>query len=287
LSRNKDRLGGGPHSNNSQTPAPLTQNNDSDGFSFVLPTEFVELPSGGRYYPENHPLHNQETIEIKHMTAKEEDILTSRALLKKGVAVDRLLQSIILNKQIDPKGLLVGDRNAIMIASRISGYGSEYTTKIECPACGTSQSYEFDLHDLEPYEGFGIDNESDVVNNNDGTFTTTLPRTKLEITFRLLTGFDEAKLTKLAETARKAKREENAISTQLKHLIVAVNGDDSRKAVNYIAENMPSSDSRRLRFLFSLASPTIDMTQHFECSACDHEQELEVPLTADFFWPDR
>ena len=118
MSRNSDRLGTQPVQNSSPPPQ-VAQNNDANPFSFVVPTEFVELPSKGKYYPEHHPLHNQETIEIKHMTAKEEDILTSRALLKKGIALDRLLDSVIINNKIKASQLLVGDRNAILIATRI------------------------------------------------------------------------------------------------------------------------------------------------------------------------
>ena len=113
MSRNKDRLGGSQHQD-TQPPA------QTGGFSFVVPTEFVELPSQGRFYPQGHPLHSQDSIEIRQMTAKEEDMLTSRTLLKKGVALDRVISSLIVNKAIDADSLLVGDRNAIIIATRVS-----------------------------------------------------------------------------------------------------------------------------------------------------------------------
>jgi hypothetical protein len=70
----------------------------------------VDLPSQGRFYAQGHPLHGQDSIEIKQMTAKEEDILTSRTLLKKGVALDKLIESLIVNKAINPSTLLIGDR---------------------------------------------------------------------------------------------------------------------------------------------------------------------------------
>ena len=126
MSRNKNRTGMGeipkPEASN-PPPQVMNQGQSENPFSFVVPTEFVELPSKGIFYPENHPLHAKETIEIKQMTAKEEDILTSRALLKKGVALDRVISSIIMNKNISTNDLLVGDRNAILIAARVSGYG--------------------------------------------------------------------------------------------------------------------------------------------------------------------
>ena len=124
---------------------------------FVSPTEHVELPSRGRGYPQGHPLHNQETIEIKYMTAKEEDILSSRSLLKKGLAIERLIESVICDKNITARELLVGDRNAILIAARRSAYGNIYNTKVTCPNCTQVTPYDFDLNEATVYEGDNFD----------------------------------------------------------------------------------------------------------------------------------
>lgn len=286
MSRNRDRLGAQQQSDNSPPPQLAQNENNDSSFSFVVPTEFVELPSRGKFYPNGHPLHNQETIEIKHMTAKEEDLLTSRALLKKGIVLDRLIQSVIINKAIQPSNILVGDRNAIIIAARISGYGADYRTKITCPACGTTQEHDFDLYNVINYDGSELGDHEAVANEN-GTFTTTLPRTKIEVTFKLLTGHDEKSLLSQTENARKAKKDENNVTRQLRLFIVAVNGNTEQSAINYVVNNMPSMDVRHLRHVYKIASPNVDMTHNFECNSCDYEQELEVPLTADFFWPDR
>ena len=119
---------------------------------FVTPTQIVELPSKGRY-PENHPLHGKDSIEIKYMTAKDEDILTNRSLLKKGLAIDRLIQNLIKDKSINARSLYVGDRNAIIIYARASAYGEDYNTKLQCPACGEVSKVTFDLSDHEAYHG--------------------------------------------------------------------------------------------------------------------------------------
>ncbi len=285
MARNTDRTGA-QNINADTPPPPVVQNNDSEGFSFVVPTEFVELPSRGRYYPAGHALHGQDTIETKQMTAKEEDLLTSRALLKKGVAIERLIKSVIVDKKINANSLLIGDRNAILIAARVSGYGSLYSTKVGCPSCGTQQEYEFNLNEAIVYEGDGL-NENEAVSHDDGTFTTTLPRTKIEVTFRLLNGLDERNLVMQVENARKKRQDENTITRQLKLFIVAANGDTSQESINYLVDNMPSMDARHLRMVYKIATPNIDLTQTFECNECDCEQEMEVPLTADFFWPDR
>jgi len=285
LSRNKERAGGAQQKD-SQPPPQMMQEEGGGGFSFVVPTEFVELPSQGRFYPEGHPLEGQESIEIRQMTAKEEDLLTSRTLLKKGIALDRLIKNLIVDKKIKPDLLLTGDRNAILIATRVSGYGNVYTTKVTCPNCSAQQEYSFDLNEANVYDGNNVEAGS-AVDHEDGTFTTTLPQTKVEITFRLLTGQDEKNLLNQIEHARKKRLEENAVTRQLKQIIVAVNGDESQDLINYAIENIPSGDSRHLRLVYKRVTPDIDLTQFFECNECDHSQQLEVPLTADFFWPDR
>jgi len=278
LSRNKDRLGGSQHQD-TQPPA------QGAGFSFVVPTDFVELPSQGRFYPEGHPLHGQDSIEIRQMTAKEEDMLTSRTLLKKGVALDRVIASLIVNKQIDPDSLLVGDRNAIIIAIRVAGYGNIYDTKVSCPSCGAKQEYSFNLNDANVYLGEDA-KDLGVKDNDNGTFNVTLPRTGVDVQFRLLNGRDEKSFLTGMQNDKKLKDERN-VTRQLAAIVVSLNGDSSMQAKQYFIENVPSIDSRHLRLAYRLAAPNIDLTQDFECSECSHEQEMEVPLSADFFWPNK
>ena len=286
MSRNRDRVGG-VQQHDTAPPPQAIQNEGGGGFSFVVPTEFVELPSGGRFYPEGHPLRGEDSIEIRQMTAKEEDILTSKALLKKGVALDRVIKNIIVDKRIDPDSLIVGDRNAIIIAMRVSGYGNVYETQVSCPGCGTQQEYAFDLNDAHVYQGEDVEDLNVTVNEN-GTFSTRLPRTELDVVFKLLTGRHEKTFVAGMEADRKRKNyAERNITRQLAAMLVSVDGDSSQEAIKYLVENLPAMDSRQLRLSYRLATPNIDLTQHFECSECDHEQNMEVPLSADFFWPDR
>ena len=191
-----------------------------------------------------------------------------------------------MNKNISTNDLLVGDRNAILIAARVSGYGNMYETNVSCPSCAAVNQYAFDLNDIEVYAGDNQDT-TELTSNNDGTFTTLLPRTKVEVTFRLLSGRDEKALISQVENARKRKLEENSVTRQLKQIIIAVNGDSDQKNINYVVDNVPTSDARHLRLMYKIAAPDVDMTQNFECSECGYVQDMEVPLTADFFWPDR
>lgn len=251
-------------------------------FNFAVPTELVDLPSRGRFYPEGHPLHMAEAIEIKYMTAKDEDILTSPSLLKKGIAIDRFLSNIILNKRINVQTLLTGDKNAILVASRINGFGPDYTTKVTCPNCTTVSENTFDLDAVEAYHG--DDHEGhDIVPTDRGTFTIRLPKTKFEVEVRLLTNRDENELVSKMQSKKKVAYETN-LTDQLRKIIVSINGVEDPQTIHRAIDVLPAYDSRYLRAAYLKVVPGLDMTQHFACPSCGFEKEVDIPLTVDFFW---
>ena len=267
-----------------QTSPPPQATNPGSGFQFTAPTEFVELPTKGKYYPEGHPLHNKETVEIRYMTAKEEDILSSATLIKNNMVIDRLLQSVFVAKSIDPSYLFVGDKNALIVATRITGYGSDYNTQVICPACYTSSEHSFDLDELNLYEG-GDYQDFSIEETDEGTFFVDLPMSKVRVETRLLLGKDEKYLAQLAANKKKKNLLESPLTDQFKRIIVSVNGDRERRVVDQFIDNMPALDSRHLRTAYSKIVPTIDMNQHFHCPVCNHSSRMEVPLTAGFLWP--
>lgn len=248
---------------------------------FITPTQFVELPSKGRY-PEGHPLHGKESIEIKYMTAKDEDILTNRSLLKKGLAIDRLIQNLIKEPGINARSLYVGDRNAILIYARASAYGEDYKTKVQCPACGEVNKLVFDLSDHEYYHGDDFDMET-ITRNTDFTFITTLPFSKLQVTFAPLTGLEESKMLK-ADNAKDMTS--NLITKQLMHCIKDVNGYSDEKTINHVSKNLIAKEAKFLRAAINKVSPDVIMEHNFTCRNCDHEEVITVPFGTDFFWPE-
>jgi hypothetical protein len=229
-------------------------------------------------------------MEIRFMTAKEEDILTSRSLLKKGVAIDRFLSNIIVDRRVKVENLLVGDKNALLVAARSSGYGAEYNTKVTCPACAETQEYEFDL-EQNNIIGFHTNSwqtskyAGAVTENDNGTFEIALPKSNVTVTARLLTGVDEAKLAKNMKHKSKHAGHETMLTDQFRTYIVAVNGSNQARDINTFVNAMPALDSRFLRAAYQLLAPNIDLTQYFNCDSCGFEQDMEVPFTADFFWP--
>tara|TARA_R110000824_G_scaffold83123_1_gene208259 strand:- start:933 stop:1802 length:870 start_codon:yes stop_codon:yes gene_type:complete len=283
---NEDRVGA---KHTAATEPPTTPAMDQNAgavapLSFVVPTEFVELPSRGLYYPEDHPLHMQEHIEIRHMTAKDEDILTSRTLLKKGVALDRFLQNIVVDKRVKLDSILIGDKNAMLISARISGYGNMYKTQLACTACGEKQEDEFDLFDANVYHGTETD-DFDVVRTDHGTFIVTLPKTQVQVEVRLLMGRDEQQIVNSSQQLKKNKKPEKNATSQFRWTILSANGDKTKRSIEYLIDNMPASDARYLRKAYKAINPTVDLKQEFECEECGYQTQLEVPFTTEFFWP--
>jgi hypothetical protein len=294
---NKDRLGVGDLHSGAEVPpldystptqaksAPIEAPRSSSPLSFVSPTEFVELPSGGKFYDQDHPLHGQDVIEIKHMTTKEEDILSSSTLLKQGKALDRLLQQIIVEGGIDSDNLLIGDRNALLVAARKSGYGSLYSTQTPCPSCQENIRYDWDLDEAVKITGAEPD-PAVATETNSGTYVIhKLPVTGWDVEVRPLTGKDEKSMMKSAEARKKQNLPEDTLSTQMSLFIVSISGVTDRLQIIEAISKLPARDARYLRGTYKKIMPNIDIRQNFACPNCDYSGDMEVPFTTDFFWP--
>jgi len=270
------------------TKSPQDDNGPvTSALNFVVPTEIIDLPSKGLYYPEGHPLYGKQTIEIRYMTAKDEDTLTNVSLLKKGLALEKVLQDIILDKSIRSEQLLVGDKNAIIVAARKSAYGSDYQTKITCPSCGKSQEYEFDLNSLNIKEPVSDEelNESNIVRTENCTFMFNLPILKVPVELKLMTGRDENFIAQKTREAQQLKKELDSLTLQLSVMIKSINGKEDRQVITEASALLPAKDSRAIREVYKIISPNVDLSHDFECKACSYETRLEVPFTSDFFWP--
>lgn len=259
-----------------------TRNIMRDDFGMEIPVESVPLPSAGLIYPADSPLSGRETVDIRAMTAKEEDILTSRALIKKGTVITELLKSCLVDKNIDPDSLISGDRNAIMTAVRITGYGSDYTVDIDCPACSEKSKQNFKLTEL------GIKRlEIEPVEIGKNLFEFKLPVSSKTIRFKFLTGKDEQEITVTAERKRKqGQQSDNLITQKLMYSVVAVDGTTDKVKVQSFIRNMPARDSLSLRKFMDANEPGIDMKSWIECPNCDESSEVRLPLGVSFFWPD-
>lgn len=247
-----------------------------------IPTEIVPLPSSGKVYPVGSSLHGKDSLMIRAMTTREEDILTSRALIKKGTVITELIKSCLIDKTVDVNDMIAGDRNALMVGIRITGYGSEYDAEAECPQCNHREKHAFDLSAM-PLKRLEIE----PVRQGENVFQFSLPVSKKVVEFKFLTGRDEEEITVTAERMKKMGGvSDNIVTSRLKYSIVSVDGKTDKALLAAFVGKMPARDSLVLRKYIDKHEPGIDMTQSITCSNCGAEEEVQVPLGVGFFWPD-
>lgn len=262
-------------------PTNTAQEYARNELGLELPVDAVPLPSRGKAYGQGHPLCNKTDVEYRAMTAREEDLLMSPALIKRGTVITELIKSCLINKEIDVSSLLSGDRNALMIAIRSSGYGSLYEPVYSCPSCDFKNELEVNLSDLaiKPLE-------IDPVAPGQNLFRHKIPKSGKTIGFKFLTGKEEEEI--IAEVEMRKKRgiiNSNMVTARLMRSIVEIDGNTDRNLINKFVSYMPAMDSLSLREYIDKHEPGVDMTIAFKCKSCDHFEEVGMPMGPSFFWP--
>lgn len=248
-----------------------------------FPTEIVPLPSKGLLYSEDHPLASG-FIEMKYMTAREEDILTSQNLIKQGVVLDKLFESLIVTP-MNYGDLYLGDKNAIMVAARILGYGKDYVVEIDDPfSPGTKQKVTIDLTQIEHKEV-----DYSLFEHRKNEFDFQLPQSKRVVTFRLMTHKVEKDIQTEIKGMNKTQVRtgiDRELTTRLKNIILAIDGESGRATINNFVDNeLFAVDSRALRQHIKEISPDLDMTFTFVSDTTGEVKEIDIPMDVSFFWP--
>jgi len=245
-----------------------------------FPTQMVELPSKGLLYPEDNPL-SKGVIELKYMTAREEDILTTESYIKQGVVLDKLFQSLIVDKSINYDSILLGDRNAIMIASRIYGYGEIYKFEVTAPS-GKKQPVSLDLNELKAKEF-----DEDLITPGVNEFTYTTPFGKNVIKFKLLTVGDERIIDERLKKHKTPGSKDSKLTTRLFQMIIDVDGKTEPPYIRSFIENqLRALDSRAFREYINTIQPNVDMSIELVDEETDEPFQATVSIGLDFFWPD-
>ena len=241
-----------------------------------FPTEVIDLPSQGKVYPKDSPL-AEGKIELKYMTTREEDILMSQNLIKKGVVIDKLLDSLIVTKGVKQTDLILGDKNAVLVAARILAYGPEYNVEVTNPNdLDQKVQHTFDLSKC-PFKELPKDVD---YTNNSFDYTTEIGKNKLKL--KLLTGADETLIEKELTQSKKYGYDSD-ISTRLRYIVTEVDGDSKPETITSFTQNMLARDSVALRNYIKEISPDIDMTSEIEIGG--ETVSVSIPLTVEFFWP--
>ena len=283
MRNNENRINSVPQAPKDSEVSPvLAATKGNSDFSFIAANDIVELPSRGEFYPNGHPLKENPVVEVKQMTAKEEDILLNQSYLKQGVTIDKLLDSLVATKSFKLDDLLIGDKNAILTQIRRSAYGDEYPVETVCRSCMSKSETVFNLEECvydkpsELLEG--------VEKTEKNTFVFTAPKTKAKIEIKLLTSSDEKAIAEKQAKYKKHNVEFSAMLELYKTLIISVN-DDPTLVSSYV-ENMPLKDLKYLKEVFKAAQPGVDLRGVFTCNSCDTEVEMDLPINFRFLWPD-
>lgn len=245
-----------------------------------FPTQVIELPSKGLVYPKDNPLSSGQ-IELKYMTAREEEILSSQNLIKKGVVLDKLFESIIVDKGINPDDIILGDKNAIMLATRILGYGSDYKIEIT-DDFGDKQEVVVDLSQVKTK-----DINFDLL-KSDNKYEFVTPTTKNKIEFKILTHGDEKAIDKDVRALQKINKGgvSQELTTRYRYMILSVDGDDSNKAVvDFINNRFLAKDTREFRNHIKSITPDVNMEFDYENPNTGETEVKSIPMGVNFFWP--
>ena len=246
------------------------------------PTNIIPLPTKGVFYPIGHPLSSGE-IELKEMSAKEEDLLANQQLIKSGRVLDKLMEALIVDKSIRTEDILIPDKNAIFIGIRQFSYGSSYPVSITCPQCSAQNKVDINLSELR-YKPFDFDNHPKGQNN----FSFKLPNSGIVVTYKLLNQLDEKSIDAELEQIKKINKENTAeLTTRLKYLLTSVDNNSDRTVIRkFVEEKLSARDSLALRKHIKEHNPDVDMTFDFKCSDCNQERRVDVPINAGFLWLD-
>lgn len=249
----------------------------------TYPTELIDLPSSGYFYQNEHPL-SEGHIEMKLMTAKEEDILMNQNLIKKGIVLDVLLEALIVNKNIKLNDLLLCDKNALYIAARRLAYGDNYgPLDIKCNKCGEKNEKTINLNDIKTK-----DLDFSKYTKGENKFEFILPYSNRTVTFKLLTHFDDKQIDAELKTAAKLFKNggSSELTTRLKFIITSIDGNTDKSEIRKFVENeLTSRDSLSLRMYMKESSPEIDTSFNFTCEHCGNEERMGIPISVSFFWP--
>lgn len=251
--------------------------------TYQVPTEIVELPSRGKFYPEGHPLKGRETVEIKFMTTKEEDLLISPSLVEKGLAIDRVIESLIIGVRVNASTLVPGDKNAILMAARKSAYGDEYIFNAACLSCATINEIKSNLNDIKIKEI--LENEECKYLEN-GNILLNLPKSGALVELRIIGTEDERIIEETVKKRLKNNLPAEELITRYRRMIVSVDGNEEQGYINnFIVNILGIADSRYLKKKYLEMMPDISFEYSQSCKQCNNVLEGGVPIGADFFWP--
>ena len=253
------------------------------GLSFVVPTEFVKLPSRGKYYPVNNPFHGVEEVEIRHMTARDEDLISGVAVSNTERVFDKLIDSLLVDNELKSELLYDEDRTALLLQARATGYGKEYEGKDYCTECKELVKFNFDLSKTTFVDP---DEEKSEYDPRTDSFLITLPVSEIKVEIKNLTDEDTEFLGIERKQKEKHNLEYNSTVSLLNHIIISANEITDPKMIRRLVDVLPAADAKVLKNFYGSCRPKISTIQDVECPSCGAPNRKEAPISWALFWVD-
>ena len=237
--------------------------------NFNLPHDVVSLPSGGLFYKSK-----KKTIKIGYLTANDENMLLGSLSMGNDSIVMSLLRSKIYEHDLRPEELIDGDIEAILIFLRNTAFGPEYKISVLDPSTNKRFSTSIQLDELDF-------KKCEVLPDEDGTFTTTLPKSNVSVKIRPLTYKEITEINRMAEsypTGRPAPK----VTWKLNKQIVAINGESNPQNIAKFVESMPIMDSKHIRNFLIENEPGLELTRTVSTPSGE-KVDVSIAFGVEFF----
>ena len=294
MSRNRNRIKvpqqkqASPKIEETPPPQVVKQNDNPFGLSFVIPTEIIKLPSGGHLYSEDSPIRGLQEVEVKAVTAAEEDIMINDSFIQQGVVFDRLIDAIMITPGVRAQDLMDCDKIAVLMSARKTGYGNNIDFDVACSSCGHNYEMQVSLSNLLEKSGQNSYSPSSGEDwqylSDSDTFSFILPTTELEVSIKLLTPADTESLQQSKRQKERLNLPHNETIDFLRAVLVSAQGVTDKSSLNKLAEILPAADARKIRVVHNKNLPQIETSQETICPSCGNEEEKEVPFSLGWFW---
>ena len=288
MSRNQKRIAANQAAPTTRPPIPdmpkTQESSNPFGLSFVVNKEIVKLPSAGNFYSENSPLSGLESVEIKAMTAKEEDIIMNESFVNEGTVFNRLIDSIVTTPGVLAKDMQDCDKMAILLHARKTGYGDGIELSVICDHCDHKFETAASISKILEQSTASSEEGDWTIEEGSGLVCMTLPMTDIKVKIKVLTPEDREHLRLTIKKKKQLNIECSETVEFLRKVIISANDVVDEVMINQLCEVIPTSDVRKITKAHNSCTPSMDMVTNITCPSCNADLAKEVPFSLGWFW---
>ena len=239
--------------------------------SFNLPHDVITLPSQGRFYK-----NKKKSVKVGFLTANDENILANASNMSGDQIIHNLVRAKVYEPDLKIEEMLDGDIEAILIFLRNTSFGAEYTFNLLDPQ--TEQTFEstITLDELD----FA---KPEVEPDENGLFTTVLPKSGKPVKLKLLTFGDKKELND-RESSYPKNMVAPRVTWRLAKQIVSIDGNEDKGEIVKFIDKMPIMDSKYITQFLNKNQPSINLEREF-IAPSGKKVKSRIAFGVEFFRP--